>query len=330
MTDHVRWGILGASKFAREFMAPAIHAARRCRMAALATSDPEKARPFNAFVPRMAVAESYDALLADPDIDAVYVPLPNHLHVDWALKALEAGKHVLVEKPLALHADDFAAVIAARDTSGLLAAEAYMIVHHPQWQRAKALFEEGAIGELIRVSGTFSYDNRSDGGNIRNRPETGGGAIPDIGVYIYGAARFVTGEEPQEILSTEIQRENGVDVWSHVTARFPSFHYTGTVSMRMAPWQDMTFHGERGVMRLTAPFNPQVYGEARIELHRTVHGGGEPEVTSIRFPRANHYVNQVEAFNATVLDGTPFPCPLEFSRGTQMMIDRIWEKDAAG
>ncbi|MBY6117268.1 Gfo/Idh/MocA family oxidoreductase [Mameliella alba] len=323
MADHVRWGILGAAKFARQHMGPAIHMGRRGRLAALATSSAEKAAPFAALAPGLVVHDSYEALLADPDIDAVYVPLPNHLHVEWTIKALEAGKHVLVEKPLAMSAPEFDAVIAKRDATGLLAAEAYMIVHHPQWQKAAQLYREGAIGKLVRVSAAFSYDNRVDTENIRNRPDTGGGAVPDIGVYIYGAARFVTGEEPSEILSAVVDRENGVDVWTHITARFPSFHYTGVVSMRMAPWQEVVFHGEEGVMKLSAPFNAGVYGEARVvlqsrDLVETVH----------RFPADNHYVHQVEAFNATVLDRAEYPCPLEFSRGTQAMIDMVWAKEA--
>ncbi len=323
MADHVNWGILGAAKFAREHMGPAIHLARRGRLAALATSSPDKARPFAQMAPGLAVHDSYEALLADPGVDAVYVPLPNHLHVDWAVRALEAGKHVLVEKPLAMQAAGFDPVIAARDASGRLASEAYMIVHHPQWQRARALYRAGAVGRLVRVSAAFSYDNRADGDNIRNRAETGGGAVPDIGVYIYGSTRFVTGEEPEAILSAEIRRENGVDVWSHITARFPSFHYSGVVSMRMSPWQEMVFHGEDGVMRLTAPFNPQVYGEARIELQSK-----DLVQTVERFPADNHYVRQVEAFHASVLDGADWPCPLEFSRGTQEMIDLVWAAEA--
>ncbi len=321
----VRWGILGAAKFAREHMGPAINAAGRGKLVALATSSAEKAKPFEAIAPGIAVFDSYDALVNSPDVDAVYIPLPNHLHVEWALKALDAGKHVLVEKPLAMTASDFEPVIAKRDATGLLAAEAYMIVHHPQWQRAKALYEAGAIGKLMRVNGAFSYDNSADVSNIRQDPAKGGGAIPDIGVYIYGAARFLTGEEPKEILSTEICRENGVDVWSHVTARFPSFHYTGVVSMRMAPWQEMVFHGDKGVMRLTAPFNANLYGEARIELQ--TQGVGGLDVQTIRYSADNHYVYQVEAFNASVLDGVDYPCPLEFSKGTQDMIDMVWAKE---
>ncbi|PYG28018.1 Gfo/Idh/MocA family protein [Pelagimonas varians] len=323
---YVRWGILGASKFAREHMGPALNAGGRGRLAALATSSEDKARPFQNLAPGITVHDSYDALIHDPQIDAVYIPLPNHLHVEWACKALKAGKHVLVEKPLAMSAPDFDRVIALRDQTGLVAAEAYMIVHHPQWIRAKALVEEGAIGKLLRVSAAFSYNNAEETKNIRNDPTKGGGAIPDIGVYIYGAARFVTGEEPEQILTTEIKREHGVDVWSHITAQFPSFHYTGVVSMRMAPWQEMVFHGDTGVMRLSAPFNANSYGEARIELQTQGRAGLEVQV--IRYPADNHYVLQVEAFNASVLDGTEYPCPLEFSKGTQQMIDMVWEKES--
>ncbi len=131
----LRWGILGAANFAQNHMGPAIHAAKGADLVAIATSDPAKAVGFQAFAPGLQVFDSYDALLADPSIDAVYVPLPNHLHVEWTIKALEAGKHVLCEKPIALQTSDFDALIAARDVSGKLAAEAFMIVHHPQFMR---------------------------------------------------------------------------------------------------------------------------------------------------------------------------------------------------
>lgn len=319
MTDPIRWGVLGAAKFAREQMAPAIHAAEGAKLAALATSSPDKAAAFQAFCPDLKLHDSYDALLADPEIDAVYVPLPNHLHLEWTLKSLDAGKHVLTEKPLTLKAEDFDQVIAKRDATGLLAAEAYMIVHHPQWQRAKTLYEQGAIGKLVHVDGFFAYDNRKDPGNIRNRPETGGGGIPDIGVYTYGSARFVTGEEPAEITSAQITWENDVDVFAYVTGRFPGFTYSAGTSMRMFPRQEMTFHGEEGVMRLTCPFNANVFSQAELALESPA-----MIVTVERFPGVNQYVHQVQNFGATVRDGTPYPCPLEFSKGTQRMIDMVY------
>ena len=157
MGEPVRWGILGAAKFARQHMAPAIHAAVGADFHALATSSEDRAAPFRAFNPNLKVHADYEALLADPSVEAVYIPLPNHLHVEWTMRALDAGKHVLVEKPLAMTAAEFEPVIAKRDATGLMAAEGYMIVHHPQWQRARDLVQGGAIGELRHVDVNFSY-----------------------------------------------------------------------------------------------------------------------------------------------------------------------------
>lgn len=321
MTNPVRWGILGASNFAKSQMGPAIHAANGAKLAALATRSPEKAAGFQAFCPDIKVHSSYDALLADPDIDAVYIPLPHTLHIEWSLKALEAGKHVLCEKPVAMAAADIDALIAKRDETGLMATEAYMIVHHPQWQRTRALVQDGAIGKLVHVDGVFSYDNRKDPGNIRNKADTGGGALPDIGVYTMGSTRFVTGQEP-ESLSADITFENKVDVISRITARFPGFSYSCVVSMRMHPRQDMFFHGEEGVIHLSAPFNPNVFGAATLRLHQPGQAFREE-----RFPSANHYVLQVEAFCDALRNGTAYPWQLEDAQGTQKMID--WAYAAA-
>lgn len=322
MTNTVNWGILGAAKFAFEQMAPALHAAERGRLVALASGSADKSQRFRDRFPGLILHDSYDALLADPGIDAVYIPLPNHLHVQWAHKAARAGKHVLCEKPMTLQAAEFDDLIARRNQTGLTIAEAYMIVHHPQWQRAQE-WVRGEIGELVQVDAVFSYNNAADGGNIRNRAETGGGAIPDIGVYTYGATRFVTGQEPQEILSAHVTWENGVDVWSHVTAQFDGFHMMAVNSMRMQPRQEITFHGTKGLVHLPVPFNAGVFGEAQVELHRA----GQASVIE-RYPAVNQYVLQVEAFNGSVLDKETYACPLEFSKGTQEMIDMVYAKAA--
>lgn len=319
MTKPIRWGILGASNFARQHMAPAIHSAEGAVFQGLATSDPQKAAPFQAFQPDLQVFTEYDALLASSDIDAVYIPLPNHLHVEWARKALEAGKHVLCEKPIALTAAEIDPLIALRDQTGLLAAEAYMIVHHPQWQRAKHLLHDGAIGRLIHVEGAFTYNNSSEMDNIRNRPNSGGGGIPDIGVYTYGATRFMTDQEPLEITQADITWENEVDVIARVSAQFDGFTAHWVNSMRMHPLQDMTFHGDEGILRLTAPFNPNVFDGARIEVHQQ---GNAVRVE--RFPSDNHYKLQVEAFCHSVQTGAPYAWTLEQAQGTQAMIDRVF------
>ena len=321
----VNWGVLGASKFAREHMARAIHEASGARLYALATSEPIKAHDFRAFCPDLQVHDSYDALLSDPAIEAVYIPLPNHLHVEWTQKAIAAGKHVLTEKPIALKADEIDGLIAARDASGLLVAEAYMIVHHPQWQRTRALVGEGAIGRILHADAHFSYDNRADPGNIRNRPETGGGSIPDIGVYTYGGIRYVTGAEPSR-LRARIRRENGVDVYAQVTGQFAGaagdFTFHAMTSMRLPPRQEVVFQGESGLIRLTAPFNAGIFGEAQLHMLRP----GKPDHVE-RFPGLRQYVRQVENFGRSLRDGVAYPWRLEDAKGTQAMIDMVFASE---
>jgi len=323
MAQAIRWGILGAANFALNHMGPAIHAAKGADLVALATSDPAKAAGFAAFQPRLRVHSTYEALLADPDIDAVYVPLPNHLHVEWTLKALAAGKHVLTEKPIALNATEIDKIIAARNASGLLAAEAYMITFHPQWRRAKEWLEAGEIGTLCHVDVAFSF-NLTDGENIRNRPETGGGSLRDIGVYTFGCARFVTGAEPVEVQAQFIKAK-GIDSFANVTAVMQGpmgrFTYGSMTSMRLYNRQVATFQGDRGMIRLEGgPFNANVNDLAEVELHK----GGNRVITD-RFPVANHYVLQVEAFSHSVRTGDAYPNPLEFVRGTQAMMDMAYE-----
>jgi predicted dehydrogenase len=271
----------------------------------------------------LRVHSTYEALLADPDIDAVYVPLPNHLHVEWTLKALAAGKHVLTEKPIALNAAEIDKIITARDASGLLAAEAYMITFHPQWRRAKEWLEAGEIGTLCHVDVAFSF-NLTDGENIRNRPETGGGSLRDIGVYTFGCARFVTGAEPVEVQAQFI-KANGIDSFANVTAVMQGptgrFTYGSMTSMRLYNRQVATFQGDRGMIRLEGgPFNANVNDLAEVELHK----GGNRVITD-RFPAANHYVLQVEAFSHSARTGDAYPNPLEFVRGTQVMMDMAYE-----
>jgi predicted dehydrogenase len=317
--DTISWGVLGASTFALHQMARAVHEAEGSRFAALATSSPAKAEPFLAFAPGLQVHGSYEELLADPRIDAVYIPLPNHLHVEWTLQALEAGKHVLTEKPIAMRASDIDTLIAARDRSGLFATEAYMIVHHPQWPLVRSLLDDGAIGELRHVDAVFTFDSSGDPDNIRNRPETGGGSIPDVGVYTYGSVRFAARAEPVR-LSSRIRRENDVDVWTHVTGTMagPSgeFSYSAMTSLRLHPRQEVVFHGSTGLIRVVVPFNAGPAGEAQVHV---VQG------STVRIERFTdrQYTRQVEAFVRHVRSGEPFPWSLEDARGTQLMIEQV-------
>lgn len=320
----VNWAILGAGKFAREQMGPAIHAATGAKLAALATSSAQKAAPFTGFAPDVQVYDSYDAMLDDPGIDAVYVPLPNHLHIEWATKALNAGKHVLSEKPVALKAGDINPLIELRDQTGLQASEAFMIAHHPQWHRVRHLLADGAIGDLRHVDGVFTYNN-PDLSNVRFDPAKGGGSLPDIGVYTIGGTRMATGQEPTEITHTDIEMQGGVDVATRVSARFDGFTTHWVTAMNIHAAQCMTFHGSHGRIHMPAPFNPGKFGEARIELTQS---DGATRVE--RWPSVRQYVSQVEAFGAAIGGQAPFAWTLEDAQKTQIVIDAIYAANAAG
>jgi len=317
--DHIRWGVLGASSFARKTMAPAIHAARRSRLAAVATRTPLRAAPFDEMAPGLPVHDSYDALLADAEIDAVYIPLPNALHVDWSIRAAEAGKAVLCEKPIGLHTSDFDKLIAARDATGRLIAEAWMPAHHPQWQTARDMIAGGALGRLHTVTGAFTY-GLADSANIRLSADLAGGALRDIGVYPIGGFRFATGLEPQ-VTWADAVIEDGVDTSTWVHARAGDTRFAFHVSMRTKQRQEMVFEGDRATLTVAAPFNAGQYGQANLIVTRD----GKP-TEIIAYPDARQYVHQVEAIAALLLDGVVFPYSLEAARGTQVVIDAVFER----
>jgi len=317
MTDHIRWGILGAADFAQKTMVPAINEAAHGRLVAIATRSPDKAVPFAAQAPGLRVHDSYDALLADPQVDAVYIPLPNTMHAEWSIKAVNAGKHVLSEKPIAMQAAEFDDLIAARDRTGKHLAEGWMPAFHPQWATIRDLIAAGDIGDLHTVTGAFSF-GLHDAGNIRNKAGTGGGALRDIGVYPIGTFRFATGLDPAVVLADAVW-DQGIDASAWVQARADDVRFGFHVSMRTTRQQAMVFEGTRGTIRVAAPFNPGVIGQADVTLLRDGHAE-----TVLRFPSARQYVLQLEAFHAHVLDGAPYACPLEFSRGTQVMIDAVF------
>jgi predicted dehydrogenase len=312
----IRWGVLSAANFAATHMAPAIHEAEGAELVALGTSSPDKAARFRAFCPSIRV-QSYEELLAADDIDAIYIPLPNNMHVAWAKKAIAAGKHVLCEKPIAMKAEEIDELIALRDRSGLLVAEAYMIVHHPQWIKAKQLLADGAVGRLRHVDVAFSF-HLLDQGNIRNRADAGGGSLRDIGVYTMGSVLWATGEDPR-VVQARIRWDNGIDATAHVVAEFPSFSYQAMTSMRMCPRQEVVFHGDKAVLRVTAPFNAAIFGEEKLVLERD-----DKTIEHFRFPGTRQYKIQVENFGRSLREGAEYPWPLEQARRVQSMMDRAY------
>mgnify|MGYP000941526744 CR=1 FL=1 len=315
-----RWGVLSTAKIGREQVIPAILDAQNGVLAAIASRDLARAR---ALAQRFGAPEafgSYEELLASNAVDGVYIPLPTSDHVEWAIKAAEAGKHVLVEKPLALKAQDIAPVIAARDRNGVLVSEAFMVTYHPQWLKVRELLRDGAVGRLRFVQGAFSYHN-VDPQNMRNRPELGGGALPDIGVYPTVTTRFATGAEPVRVQAS-VQRDPsfGTDIHASVRADFGTFELSFYVSTQLSLRQTMAFHGDEGSIEVAAPFNAGIYDHHVV----TLHDRDRSKSQLFRFSSARQYRLQVEAFALAAQGGDAAIFTLEESVLNQKVIDAIY------
>lgn len=323
----LRFGILSTAKIGRELVVPAMQDAENCVVTAIASRDISKAR---AMADRFSVSHafgSYEEMLASDVIDAVYIPLPTAQHVEWTIRAADAGKHVLCEKPIALKASDIDQLIAARDRNGVLVSEAFMVTYTPVWRKVRALLSEGAIGRLRHVQGVFTYFNR-DPGNMRNIPELGGGGLPDIGVYPAIATRFATGAEPLKVQAVvERDAEFGTDIYSSVKADFGGFELSFYVSTQMANRQSMVFHGTEGFIEVRSPFNADRWGAEEVELSNQSHNQSQV----FRFQDSRQYRREAEAFAKAALSGDRSDVvSLESSRDNQRFIDAIYragEKD---
>jgi predicted dehydrogenase len=321
-----RWGVLSTAKIGREQLLPAIVEAENGVLAAIASRDLSKAKALaERFGARHAFG-SYEELLASAEIDGVYIPLPTSQHVEWTAKAIEAGKHVLVEKPLALDAKDILPLIKLREANKVLVCEAFMVIYHPQWIKVRDLIASGAIGRLRHVQGAFSYYN-VDPGNMRNQLELGGGALPDIGVYPTVSTRFCTGLEPSRVQAT-IERDKtfGTDIYSSIRADFGDFELSFYLSTQMAARQVMVFHGEKGFIELFSPFNAGLYDHHRVELHNQNH----TEAQVFRFPGTQQYRLEVETFARAAQGGKERVFTLEESVLNQKVIDAIFRAGSTG
>lgn len=322
----LRFGILSTAKIGRELVVPAIQDAENCVVTAVASRDFAKAR---AMADRFSVPHafgSYEEMLASDTIDAVYIPLPTSQHVEWTIKAADAGKHVLCEKPIALKAEQIDSLIAARDRNKVLVTEAYMVTYTPVWKKVRSLIADGAIGRLRQVQGAFTYFNR-DPANMRNIPELGGGGLPDIGVYPVVSTRFSTGKEPLRIQAiTERDPEFGTDTYSSVRADFGEFELSFYISTQMANRQIMVFHGTDGYIEVKSPFNADRWGAEEVELTDRSHGQSQ----IFRFPDSRQYKREAEAFARAAEGEQEEVVTLESSKLNQKVIDAIYrasEKD---
>src|SRR6476660_8376467 len=306
MANKVRWGVLGSAKIAVRKVVPGMQKGEFCEVAAIASRDRGKAEEAARTLGIPKAYGSYEELLADPQIDAIYNPLPNQLHVPWSIKAAEAGKHVLCEKPLSLTVDEARKLLAVRDRTKVKMGEAFMVRTHPQWLRTRELVASGRIGQLRAAAGFFSYFN-TDPKNIRNIPECGGGAVMDIGCYPINSSRFVFGEEPTRVLGlVERDPQMKVDRLTSAMLDFPSGQSTFTCSTQLVPYQRMHFLGTKGRIEIEIPFNAPKDRPCRIFID----AGGElfgSGITTETFPTCDQYTVQGDVFSKAVREGGQVP-----------------------
>jgi len=321
-----RFGILSTAKIGYEQVIPAIAQAENCVVGAIASRDLKRARKLASRFGVAVAYGSYEELLAADDIDGVYIPLPTSLHVEWAIKAAEARKHVLCEKPIALKASDLNKIVRARDKHGVIVTEAFMVTYHPQWLKVKDLLARGTIGTLRQVDAAFTYFNK-DPDNMRNRPELGGGVIPDIAVYPTVVTRFATGREPVRLHATvEFDPDFGTDRYASVRAEFDTFELTFYLSTQLANRQSIVFHGDKGFIELSAPFNSNLYEGDEVRVHSKNHG----ETRVYRYTGINQYRLQVEAFTRAARGKKQQLFSLEDSKLNQRVLDAIYKAGKSG
>lgn len=322
-TPPVRWGVLGTARIATNKVVPAMQRGRFSRVDAIGSRDAAKA---DTAARQSGVARaygSYDAVLADSNIDAVYIPLPNHLHVDWTIRAAEAGKHVLCEKPIGLTAADVRRLIEVRDRTGVLIQEAFMVRTHPQWLGARDLVRSGRLGDVRAMTGYFSFFN-DDPTNIRNVKAYGGGGILDIGCYLVNTARMIFEAEPRRVCAlVEADPSTGVDWMASLILDFGRRHAVGTCSTQLAHAQRITIAGTRGRIEIEIPFNAPPDRPCRIFVEDSP-PGTIPDRQVMEFETCDQYTIQGDLFSQSILAGTPAPYPLEDSLANMRVIDGLF------
>ncbi len=321
----LRWGVLSTSRFAQQKIVPAMKDCEYAEVAAIASRDREKATEVATRLGIPRVHDSYEAMLADPEIDVIYNPLPNHLHVPLSIAALEAGKHVLCEKPVGLDAADAARLLeAARRHPHLKVMEAFMYRLHPQWQRARQLVAEGRIGQPLTINSFFSYFN-TDPGNVRNMDGIGGGGLLDIGCYCISLSRFIFDGEPRRVLGLiENDPDFKVDRRASAILDFGPRTATFTCSTQLAPYQRVQILGDRGRLEIEVPFNQMPDRPSRLFIDLA------GEVEEIVLPPANQYTIQGDLFSLAVINDTPVPTPLEDGLQNMRVIDAVFASARSG
>ena len=317
MAKKIRIGVLSVAKIGTVKVIPAMQKCEHAEVTAIASRDLGRAQEAAARLGIPVAYGSYEQLLADPSLDLIFNPLPNHMHVPWSIRAAEAGKHVLCEKPAGLDPAEVLRLIDARDRARVKIGEAFMIHVHPQWLRTREIVQSGEIGELRSMHCVFSFFNR-DAANIRNKPEYGGGALMDIGCYPIHASRWIFGAEPRGV-SARIERDPdfGIDHTISGLLDFPNGQALFTTSMQMNPFQRVHFFGAKGHIEIEIPFNAPPDRETRIFVRVGTNDRTET------FPICDQYTLQGDAFARAILDDTEVPVPLENALGNMRVMETL-------
>ncbi len=326
--DILKWGVLSTAKIGMEHVTPAMIEGERCEVIAIASRNRASAEKAADELGIDRAYESYEALLAAPDIQAVYIPLPNHLHLEWIEKAVRAGKHVLCEKPLVLHSREIAQLKQLSKESGRLIGEGFMVLHQPRWQRVRELVQNGSLGRFVHAQSVFSY-YLNDPGNIRNNPDYGGGGILDIGCYPVVLSRFVLNDEPRRVLAyVELDPDFGTDRLASVILQFPGGPVTFTVSTQMVDFQYFQFFGTEKMVELQTPFNTPDFRSMTIK----VNSGNILEAPKVAetFSPVNQYTRQGDAFARAALEGEKFAGSLENAEKNLKVLEAIFRAFKSG
>jgi len=324
-----RFGVLGVSRFALRKMIPAMRAARGVELVAIASREAGKAAAAARDLGLPRSYGSYEALLADPEIDGVYNPLPNHLHVPWSERAAEAGKHVLCEKPIGLDAADARRLLAARDRTGRLICEAAMVRVHPRWLAARELLRAGRIGQLRSFVGTFGY-TVADRENVRFQAEMGGGVLLDTGFYPVTVSRFCFEQEPIGVLArSQIDPATGVDLLTSGVLEFPGGQATFTCGMELGPMQRALLLGTKGHLEVPIAWNPPGDRPSELIVENSA-SLEEPAPERLAFDAVDQYAILLERFAEAAGSGGPAPVPLEDSVKNMAVLEALARSAKSG
>ena len=323
--NKVRWGILSTAEIGLMKVIPAMQQGEYCEIVGIASRRMEKAQAAAQQLGIPKAYGSYEALLADPHIDAVYIPLPNHLHVPWSIKALQAGKHVLCEKPIGLNVAEAEQLLeVARRHPHLKVMEAFMYRHHPQWRKAKQLVDEGQIGDLRTIQTFFAYYN-VDPENIRNRADFGGGGLMDIGCYCISLSRFIFDAEPQRVVGiVETDPVFGTDRLTSGLMDFGRGTSAWTCATQVVPYQRVNIFGSAGRVEIEIPFNAPSDRPCKMWHERN------GAIEEIVFPICDQYTIQGDLFSLAVLNDTAVPTPLEDAVANMKVIEAILRSSQHG